>query len=119
MLKMKIKLLNILLLLVLVFNNACSSKKLENLGFIKKKPNQYAVSRKAPLEMPPDMYLAPPETEVKNRNQSSPILKNEENLDDILANKSTLVTKNNNQSLSKKKRILRNILNTKAVKILK
>ena len=44
---------------------SCSNERLQKIGVTKKKSNQFSVSRKAPLEMPPDMFLRPPE--LKNK----------------------------------------------------
>ena len=54
------KSLSVFFLFLLV---SCSNKGLENLGLLKEKANEYALQRKAPLAMPPDMYLMPPKTE--------------------------------------------------------
>ncbi len=96
---------------------SCSKERLQKIGFTKKKHNQFSVSRKAPLEMPPDMFLRPPKLkkEAKKNNLS---LENEElSVDDILkhkVNKKSAVDSNSMRKKSKEKRILKKILNTKA-----
>ncbi len=116
---MKNKFLKFFLLSSLLYTTACSEKRLENLGVIKKKANQYSVTRKAPLEMPPDMYLRPPETKKTNKSLAG-IKEDEATLDDILAGQK--ITKNNKRnikSISKKERILKNIKKAKSTITLK
>ncbi len=99
-----------------LFIGSCSNDKLVDMGLVKKKVNQFSISRKAPLEMPPDMLLRPPKSE-KKKNSSN--LNNEEiSLDNIFAdteisgkNKDEFKT---NKSL-REKRILKKILNTEAI----
>ena len=84
------------------------------MGVVKKTTNQFSVSRKAPLEMPPDMYLRPPKLENKKNNSN---LNNEEiGLDDILANKKNS-EKNKDKNKLREKRILKKILNTEATNL--
>ena len=96
---------------------SCSNERLQKIGVIKKQNNQYSVSRKAPLEMPPDMFLRPPKlkNEIKKNNLS---LEDEElSVDDILNNKVNKKDAIDNDSTKKKlkeNRILKKILNTKA-----
>jgi PBP1b-binding outer membrane lipoprotein LpoB len=96
---------------------SCSNESLQKIGFTKKKNNQFSVSRKAPLEMPPDMYLRPPKlkNEIKKNNLS---LEDEElSVDDILnnkVNKKNEVEDDSMKIILKEKRILKKILNTKA-----
>ena len=96
---------------------SCSNESLQKIGATKKKNNQFSVSRKAPLEMPPDMFLRPPKLkkEIKKNNL---ILEDEElSVDDILNNKVKKKDAADNDSKkikSKEKRILKKILNTKA-----
>ena len=52
-----------LLLFKLLITVGCSYNRLENLGLLKEKANEYSLARKAPLIMPPDMYLRPPSSE--------------------------------------------------------
>ena len=95
---------------IILFIVSCSNDSLVNLGVVKKKANQFSVSRKAPLEMPPDMYLRPPKSEKKenNSNLNSP----EKSLDDILAD--TKISENKDKNILKEKRILKKILNADA-----
>ena len=120
---MQIKFLKILsLTFLLLYCVACSNKKLESLGIIKKKANQYSVARKAPLEMPPDMYLRPPNTEDKKTIDNLNLESENASLDDILLNKNTnnkKKYKKNTISKTKQDRILKKILKTKAVTTLK
>ena len=92
---------------------SCSNERMQKMGITKKKPNQFSVSRKAPLEMPPDMFLRPPK--LKKEKDSSYLDADDDqlSLDDILNNK---VKKSNDKirKFSKEKRILKKILNTKA-----
>ena len=91
------------------------------MGIIKKKTNQYVVSRKAPLEMPPDMYLRPPKV---SKEGDSKFISDSENLslEDILENR---VTKKREEGKKKSKNnsardiLVKKILKTKAVTILK
>ena len=96
---------------------SCSGERLQKIGITKKNNNQFSVSRKAPLEMPPDMFLRPPKlkNEIKKNNLN---LEDEElSVDDILNIKSI---KNRDSDLmetkAKEKRILKKILNKKATK---
>ena len=107
-------------LLSLLLMISCSNEKLENLGVIKKKANQYSVSRKAPLEMPPDMYLRPPDTERKKKLTNIDLEEEQASLEDILSNKKLPNKKKiNNKRNQKEDRILKKILNTKASVTLK
>ena len=96
---------------------SCSNESLQKIGVTKKKNNQFSVSRRAPLEMPPDMFLRPPKlkNEVKKNNLT---LEDEKlSVDDILNNKVNEKNTVNNDLMkikSKEKRILKKILNTKA-----
>ncbi len=115
------KSLSVFFLFLLV---SCSNKGLENLGLLKEKANEYALQRKAPLAMPPDMYLMPPKTEEipanikKNKKKN----KSEETLDDILltenisSDKKRIVTKKN--ILDKRNRLVKKILKAKALLVL-
>ena len=79
-----------------LFIVSCSNERLVKMGVVKKKTNQFSVSRKAPLEMPPDMYLRPP----KSENNSN--LNNEEiSLDEILANKKVSEKNKDKELISK------------------
>ena len=64
---------------------SCSNERLQKIGVTKKKIIIF-VSRKAPLEMPPDMFLRPPKLKKNKKNNLS--LEDEElSVDDILNNK--------------------------------
>ena len=96
---------------------SCSNENLQKIGITKKKNNQFAVSRKAPLEMPPDMLLRPPKLkkETKKNNLSSKDA--ELSVDDILnnkVNKKDEVEDDTMKKILKEKRILKKILNTKS-----
>ena len=99
---------------IFLFIVSCSNDSLVNLGVVKKKANQFSVSRKAPLEMPPDMYLRPPKSENKEYNSSINI--EETDLDDILTNKKNS-EKNKDKNKLREKRILKKILNTDAANL--
>ena len=116
---MKINFFKFVLLINMFYVTACSNEKLENLGVIKKKNNQYSVSRKAPLEMPPDMYLRPPKTEKKKEVFNFDEDEEKGDLDDILANKNGLNAGTSKNSKLKEERIIKKILNTKAIVTLK
>ena len=96
---------------------SCSNESLQKIGVMKKKNNQFSVSRKSPLEMPPDMYLRPPKlkNEIKKNNLS---LEDEElSVDDILnnkVNKKDAVDNDPMKTKLKETRILKKILNKKA-----
>ena len=110
----------------LVFLSSCSNNKLESLGLIKKKTGEYAISKKAPLEMPPDMYLRPPKSSKEERNNRnvSNITSEIVSLDDILSGKTTISEKKKNKNSAKKtniknRNIINKILKTKASIVLK
>ena len=63
---------------------SCSNESLQKMGLTKKKANQFAVSRKAPLEMPPDMLLRPPKSTNETKNKNLSLDDDELSLDDIL-----------------------------------
>ena len=99
---------------IFLFIASCSNEKLVKIGAVKKKTNQFSISRKEPLEMPPDMYLRPPKSEKKENNSN---LNSEEiGLDDILAN-AKFSEKNKDKEKLREERILKKILNTKAMKL--
>ena len=96
---------------------SCSNEGLQKLGVTKKKINQFSVSRKAPLEMPPDMLLRPPKLKNETKKNNLSLEGKEPSLDDILNNKINKKSTLDNGSMkinSKEKRILRKILETKA-----
>ena len=103
--------------------SACSNKKLENLGVLKKKANEYSIARKAPLVMPPDMYLSPPQEKEKQvQTKRKKINDSEVTLDDILLGKTPSAVKKNTRrkinKVYKKEKIIKKILRTKATIIL-
>ena len=96
---------------------SCSNESLQKAGIIKKKNNQFSVSRKAPLEMPPDMFLRPPKLKNETKKNNLSFEDEELSVDDILNNKTNKKNAVNNDSTkikSREKRILKKILNTKA-----
>ena len=96
---------------------SCSNERLQKIGITKKKNNQFSVSRKAPLEMPPDMFLRPPKLKNGTKKNNLSAEDEELNVDDILnnkVNKKEAVDNDSKKIKSKEKRILKKILNTKA-----
>ena len=113
----------ILIGIIALIAGACSNKKLENLGVLKKKANEYSIARKAPLVMPPDMFLSPPqEKEKRVQTKRKKIDDPEVTLDDILLGKTpSTVNKNTRRKIKKvykKEKIVKKILRTKATIIL-
>jgi len=113
----------ILIGIIALIAGACSNKKLENLGVLKKKANEYSIARKAPLVMPPDMFLSPPqEKEKQAQTKRKKINDSEVTLDDILLGKTPSVVKKNTRrkikKVYKKEKIIKKILRTKATIIL-
>ena len=113
----------ILIGIIALIVSACSNKKLENLGILKKKANEYSIARKAPLVMPPDMYLSPPQEKEKQiRIKRKNINDSEVTLDDILLGKTPSTVKKNKRRKIKKvykeEKIIKKILRTKATIIL-
>ena len=113
----------ILIGIIALMVSACSNKELENLGVLKKKANEYSITRKAPLVMPPDMYLSPPKKKEKLTTKN--IKKTDDSeitLDDILLGKTpTIVKKSIRKKIKKiynKEKIIKTILRTKATIIL-
>ena len=103
--------------LLIIFLASCSNDSLQKVGIIKKKINQFTVSRKAPLEMPPDMLLRPKSKKVLDNNNSLGGEDEQLSLDDILnntENKKKRVINSKSDRRSKEYRILKKILNTKA-----
>ena len=96
---------------------SCSNESLQKVGITKKKHNQFSVSRKAPLEMPPDMFLRPPKLKNETKKNNLSLEDEETSVDDILNNKVNKKDAVDNDSMKtklKEKRILKKILNTKA-----
>jgi len=113
----------ILIGIIALIASACSNKKLENLGVLKKKANEYSIARKAPLVMPPDMYLSPPQEKEKQiRIKRKNINDSEVTLDDILLGKTPSTVKKNKRrkikKVYKKEKIIKKILRTEATIIL-
>ena len=96
---------------------SCSNESLQKIGVTKKKNNQFSVSRKAPLEMPPDMFLRPPKLKNETKKNNLSLEDEELSIDDILnnkVNKKDTVDNDSTKTKSKEKRILKKILNKKA-----
>ena len=96
---------------------SCSNESLRKVGIIKKKNNQFSVSRKAPLEMPPDMLLRPPKFKKETKQNNLSLGDEELSVDDILNNKVTKKDELEDDTMKKilkEKRILKKILNKKA-----
>ena len=96
---------------------SCSNERLQKIGVIKKKNNQFSVSRKAPLEMPPDMFLRPPKLKNETKKNNLSLEDEELSVDDILnnkVNKKYVVDKDLMKTKAKEKRILKKIFNKKA-----
>ena len=96
---------------------SCSNESLQKIGVMKKKNNQFSVSRKAPLEMPPDMFLRPPKLKNETKKNNLSLEDEELSVDDILnnkVNKKDAVDSDSAKKESKEKRILKKILNKKA-----
>ena len=96
---------------------SCSNESLQKVGITKKKHNQFSVSRKAPLEMPPDMFLRPPKLKNETKKNNLSLEDEELSIDDILnnkVNKKDVVEDGPMKTILKEKRILKKILNTKA-----
>ena len=113
----------ILIGIIALTASGCSNKKLENLGVLKKKANEYSIARKAPLVMPPDMFLSPPqEKEKQAQTKRKKINDSEVTLDDILLGKTPSAVKKNKRKkikkVYKKEKIIKKILRTKATIIL-
>ena len=99
---------------------SCSNERLQKIGVTKKKNNQFSVSRKAPLEMPPDMFLRPPKLKNETKKNNLSLEDKELSVDDILNNNVKKKDEVDNDSIkikSKEKRILKKILNTKAAEL--
>ena len=95
---------------------SCSNESLQKIGITKKNNNQFSISRKAPLKMPPDMLLRPPK--LKNETKKNNLSPEDKKLsvDDILSNTSNnkdVIDNDSRKIKSKEKRILKKILNTK------
>ena len=96
---------------------SCSNESLQKVGITKKKHNQFSVSRKAPLEMPPDMFLRPPKLKNETKKNNLSLEDEELSIDDILndkVSKKDTVDNDSTKTKSKEKRILKKILNKKA-----
>ena len=96
---------------------SCANETLQKIGVTKKKNNQFTVSRKAPLEMPPDMFLRPPKLKNETKKNNLSLEDEELSIDDILndkVSKKDTVDNDSTKTKSKEKRILKKILNKKA-----
>tara|TARA_B100001248_G_scaffold262580_2_gene259619 strand:- start:322 stop:690 length:369 start_codon:yes stop_codon:yes gene_type:complete len=100
----KIKMLKILIIkisfvLIIFFITSCSY-------LTPKSVNEYSVTRKSPLVIPPDMNMTPPGKKTKKKLYKQKKLSNEDkdfNLDEILIGET-----NNNRTMSKKNKKARN-----------
>ena len=100
-----------------LFFVSCSNERLQKMGIAKNKNDQFTVSRKVPLEMPPDMFLRPPKLKNETKKNNLSLEDEELSIDDILnnkVNKQDVVDNNSTKTKSKEKRILKKILNKKA-----
>ena len=96
---------------------SCTNESLQKVGITKKKNNQFSVSRKAPLEMPPDMFLRPPKLKNETKKNNLSLEDDELSVDEILSNKVNKKDAVNNDIMkikAKERRILKKILNKKA-----
>ncbi len=96
---------------------SCSNDSLQKIGIAKKNNNQFSVSRKAPLEMPPDMLLRPPKLKNERKKNNLSLEDEEFSVDDILnnkVNKKDAVSNDLLKTKAKEKRILKKILDKKA-----
>ena len=96
---------------------SCSNESFQKIGIIKKKNNQFSVSRKAPLEMPPDVLLRPPKLKNEAKKNNLSLEDEEYSVDDILnnkVNKKDTVRNDILKTKAKEKRILKQILKKKA-----
>ena len=96
---------------------SCSNESLQKIGVTKNNNNQYSVSRKAPLEMPPDMFLRPPKLKNQMKKNNLSLEDEELSVDDILnnkVNKKDAVDNDPMKTKLKETRILKKILNKKA-----
>ena len=86
--------------------------------------NEYTVSRKSPLIMPPDMNMTPPTRKnLKKKNKIEQIPNNAEeiSIEDILTGKVSIKNnkfKNPKKDTYSKKRLVKRILKTRASKVL-
>ena len=97
---------------------SCSNESLQKVGITKKKNNQFSVSRKAPLEMPPDMLLRPPKLKKEIKQNNFSLEDKELSVDDILnnkVNKKDVIDDDLMKVKSREKIILKKILNKKAI----
>ena len=100
-----------------LFFISCSNVSLQKVGITKKKNSQFSISRKAPLEMPPDMFLRPPKLKNETKKNNLSLEDEELSIDDILnnkVNKKDVVDNDLMKTKAKEKRILKKILNKKA-----
>ena len=107
----------ICILISCIFLSSCGS-------FQQQSSNEYTVTKKSPLIMPPDMNMTPPgEGEKNNKSYDKYINKNEIfSVEDILIGESSNKKITNNKSVKKnkfiKKNLVQRILRKKAFKIL-
>jgi len=90
---LKISIIKISFVLIIFFITSCSY-------LTPKSVNEYSVTRKSPLVIPPDMNMIPPDKKTKKKLYKQNKLSNEDedfNLDEILTGETK-----NNRSMSKK-----------------
>ena len=85
--------------------------------------NEYTVTRKSPLIMPPDMNMSPPAEKFKKKNniEQRPNNVNKISVEDILTGEVSIKNnkfKNSKEDTYRKKRLVNKILKTKASKVL-
>ena len=116
---MKLNYLSLLLCAILtLLLISCSNESLKKIGVTEKQNNQYAISRKAPLEMPPDMFLRPPKLKNETKKKNVSLEDEELSVDDILnnkVNKKDVIDDDLMKVKSREKIILKKILNKKAI----
>ena len=96
---LKILIIKISFVLIIFFITSCSY-------LTPKSVNEYSVTRKSPLVIPPDMNMTPPGKKAKKKLYKQKKLSNEDkdfNLDEILIGET-----NNNRTMSKKNKKARN-----------
>ena len=100
----------------------CGEKAMQKLGLRKEQVDAFAVSRKDPLIMPPDMTLRPPGNEDRNSNSLQSTIKQSNNdsslsIDEILMDNDEKKYKKA-KSKTRSYKLISNILKAKADAIL-
>ena len=96
---------------------SCSNESLQKIGITKNNKNQFSISRKAPLKMPPDMLLRPPKLKNETKKNNLSLEDEKISVDDILNNtynNKDVVDNDSRKTKSNEERILKKILNMKA-----